>query len=497
MLGTWGEHSDGRMGGVFRRMASAPRDLRFQGHTAHVTTGGTTTQFSPGSDCSSAAAPSASHRRRSGRRRGGHREAGRGSLSGPHSRWLAFLRRHSRVHSAGRRRRRRGPAGELSRTPMPTRSRVADGVLVSDTAAGNRLLGGRAAADREIVFERTSGPPVGRRATRVLSQTVMKRRRRTETGEAPRRQGATTVGSPHFFHTDSARLPQVARSRRYEESGIRPPHPRRRDRRVLLLPVRTAAPEPVVTTQPFSRGDIVDAVSATGTLEAVETVEVGTQVSGVVRELNADFNSIVRKGQVIARLDPQLIQTQIEQQSANVLRAEADLDRLKVSQADAEQKLERRRAAERAQPDPAHGARDGGGQRRVGKGAGQGRGSQPHPGARPAAQPARQPRLHDDYRAHRRHRHLAQRRRRPDGRGQHERADAVRARRGPDADAGRGEHRRVRRGTHAARAVRQLPGRRLPQRAIHGHRVAGAPAADGRAERGDLLDGHHRAKPRR
>jgi HlyD family secretion protein len=105
--------------------------------------------------------------------------------------------------------------------------------------------------------------------------------------------------------------------------------------------VRSAAPEPVVTTQPFSRGDIVDAVSATGTLEAVETVEVGTQVSGVVRELHADFNSIVRKGQVIARLDPQLIQTQIEQQAANVLRAEADLERLKVALADARQKLDR------------------------------------------------------------------------------------------------------------------------------------------------------------
>ena len=105
--------------------------------------------------------------------------------------------------------------------------------------------------------------------------------------------------------------------------------------------VRTAAPEPVVTTQPFSRGDIVESVSATGTLEAVETVEVGTQVSGVVRELYADFNSIVRKGQVIARLDPQLIQTQIEQQSANVLRAEADLERLKVGLADSRQKLDR------------------------------------------------------------------------------------------------------------------------------------------------------------
>ena len=107
--------------------------------------------------------------------------------------------------------------------------------------------------------------------------------------------------------------------------------------------VRTAAPEPVVTTQPFSRGDIVDAVSATGTLEAVETVQVGTQVSGVVRELLADFNSIVRKGQIIARLDSQLIQTQIEQQAANVLRAEADLERLEVSLVDAQQKLDRAR----------------------------------------------------------------------------------------------------------------------------------------------------------
>ena len=105
--------------------------------------------------------------------------------------------------------------------------------------------------------------------------------------------------------------------------------------------VRTAVPEPVVTTQPFSRGDIVESVSATGSLEAVETVEVGTQVSGVVRELYADFNSIVRKGQVIARLDPQLIQTQLEQQSANVLRAEADLERLKVALADSRQKLDR------------------------------------------------------------------------------------------------------------------------------------------------------------
>ena len=107
--------------------------------------------------------------------------------------------------------------------------------------------------------------------------------------------------------------------------------------------VRNARPEPQVLTQPLSRGDVVDAVGATGTLEAVKTVNVGTQVSGVVQELYADFNSIVKQGQVIAKLDPQLIQTQIEQQSANVQRAQADLERLKVGRADAQQKLDRAR----------------------------------------------------------------------------------------------------------------------------------------------------------
>ena len=105
--------------------------------------------------------------------------------------------------------------------------------------------------------------------------------------------------------------------------------------------VATDKPEPTILTQALSRGDVVETVGATGTLEAVETVDVGTQVSGVVRELHADFNTIVKKGQIIAKLDPQLIETQIEQQTANVRRAEADLDRLKVALADAKQKLDR------------------------------------------------------------------------------------------------------------------------------------------------------------
>jgi HlyD family secretion protein len=105
--------------------------------------------------------------------------------------------------------------------------------------------------------------------------------------------------------------------------------------------LRRGNPEPVATTMPFSRGDVVQSVGATGTLEAVETVDVGTQVSGVVQELHADFNDIVKKGQIIAKLDPQLIQTQIEQQSANVTRAQADLERLRVARDDARQKLDR------------------------------------------------------------------------------------------------------------------------------------------------------------
>ena len=99
-----------------------------------------------------------------------------------------------------------------------------------------------------------------------------------------------------------------------------------------------------MSTVPVSRGDIVERVQATGTLEAVTTVDVGTQVSGVVQELYADFNSIVRKGQVIARLDPSILQVQIESQQANVVRAQADLDRLKVALVDAEQKYDRAKA---------------------------------------------------------------------------------------------------------------------------------------------------------
>jgi HlyD family secretion protein len=104
--------------------------------------------------------------------------------------------------------------------------------------------------------------------------------------------------------------------------------------------MKRGGPDPTVTTQPLSRGDIVDQVGATGTLQAVTTVQVGTQVSGTVAWLGADFNSIVKKGQVIARLDPALMQTQLDTAKANLARAEADLERLRVALQDTKQKLD-------------------------------------------------------------------------------------------------------------------------------------------------------------
>ena len=74
-----------------------------------------------------------------------------------------------------------------------------------------------------------------------------------------------------------------------------------------------------------SRGDVVMTVTATGTLQASRTVDVGTQVSGVVKKMYVDYNSIVRKGDLIAEIDPILIQAALDSAQAAVDKAEIDL----------------------------------------------------------------------------------------------------------------------------------------------------------------------------
>ena len=88
--------------------------------------------------------------------------------------------------------------------------------------------------------------------------------------------------------------------------------------------------EAAPVTAAVTRGDVVEKVSATGTLQPVTTVQVGTQVSGTIKALYADFNSEVRKGQVIAELEPSLFQTQVEQARATMTRLQADADRADV-----------------------------------------------------------------------------------------------------------------------------------------------------------------------
>jgi HlyD family secretion protein len=74
-------------------------------------------------------------------------------------------------------------------------------------------------------------------------------------------------------------------------------------------------------TVPVRRADIAKTITATGHVQAVTTVQVGSQVSGVISELHADFNNRVKKGQVIARLDPSQFQAQLTQARANLTSA--------------------------------------------------------------------------------------------------------------------------------------------------------------------------------
>jgi HlyD family secretion protein len=99
---------------------------------------------------------------------------------------------------------------------------------------------------------------------------------------------------------------------------------------------------PELTTAAVSRGDVVQSVKATGTLEAVTTVQVGSQVSGTIASLQADFNSQVKKGQVIARLEPSLFQAQVDQASATLVKLQADAAKANVSLQDAQ--VQQRRA---------------------------------------------------------------------------------------------------------------------------------------------------------
>jgi len=82
---------------------------------------------------------------------------------------------------------------------------------------------------------------------------------------------------------------------------------------------------PQYYTEKIQKGDIQNVVQATGSINAVTTVQVGSQVSGTIQTLFADFNSHVKKGQVIAQIDPSLLKGALLQAQANLANAQANL----------------------------------------------------------------------------------------------------------------------------------------------------------------------------
>jgi len=120
----------------------------------------------------------------------------------------------------------------------------------------------------------------------------------------------------------------------------------------------TAADTPRFRLTKVERGSITSAVSATGTLSAVTTVQVGSQISGQIKEIHADFNTEVKKGQLIARIDPESFELKVNQaqadveaaktllvnQGSNVLVLKSQAIKAKIQSEDARFDFERKRA---------------------------------------------------------------------------------------------------------------------------------------------------------
>jgi HlyD family secretion protein len=108
---------------------------------------------------------------------------------------------------------------------------------------------------------------------------------------------------------------------------------------VTLAACKSRAPKYV--TEKITRGDITTAITATGTVNPVTSVNVGTQVSGRIAALDADFNSPVKKGQIIATIDPALFQAQVDQARANLSNAQANLVKAQATEVDAKRTWDR------------------------------------------------------------------------------------------------------------------------------------------------------------
>jgi HlyD family secretion protein len=100
---------------------------------------------------------------------------------------------------------------------------------------------------------------------------------------------------------------------------------------IATLSCRSGKKDEQYRTEKVDRGNVVMTVTATGTVSAVTTVQIGSQVSGVISRLYADFNSRVKKGQLLAELDPTPFQAQVDQRRADVTQAQVQTANFKIS----------------------------------------------------------------------------------------------------------------------------------------------------------------------
>jgi RND family efflux transporter MFP subunit len=110
---------------------------------------------------------------------------------------------------------------------------------------------------------------------------------------------------------------------------------------VVAVVVLHGRPNVRVLFSDVTNGSITRVTMTNGTLEPARAVDVGTQVSGTVQTLDADFNDRVHAGQVIARLDPSIYNSQVAQASAALVQAQANAAQLRVTLDDANRKLQR------------------------------------------------------------------------------------------------------------------------------------------------------------
>lgn len=108
-----------------------------------------------------------------------------------------------------------------------------------------------------------------------------------------------------------------------------------------LLRQRDTVETPTYSETRIERRDIADEVSATGTLNPINIVQVGSQVSGTIQHLYVDFNDNVKQGQVIAQIDPAIFEARLAEAQANLKSAEAERDKAQVSVEEARRKYDR------------------------------------------------------------------------------------------------------------------------------------------------------------